>query len=440
MLSKKSSIVKFFLIPFFLGSVWAPRVLLCDQIPCDISASVALLINAETGKVLFSRNAEAPLYPASTTKVATALYALHKKSSSIGEIVTVSHDCVSAVPINVRRSSGKHPSYRLEFGGTLMGLKVGEQVDLKTLLYGLMLPSGNDAANVIAEAVSGSVSQFMVDLNNYLKEIGCENTHFKNPHGLPDVEHVTTAKDLARMGQVAMKNPFFKQIVSSSKYLKAETNKQPEVILSQHNAIVKPASKYYYPHATGIKTGYTIQAGHTLVASAEKGDRSLIAVICHKESSEMRFRNTIQLFEAAFKEPKKTRTLFSGIHDTFSKKIEGAKEVLKAGLAEDVKVSFYPSEQPKYYSQIRWKSHDLPIEAGSFVGEVLVFDDRDILQETSSLFAVKKIEPTLSYQVEKITKQGRDFLQKHRSYLAYLMAFGLLGCAVWKVARKKKNA
>jgi D-alanyl-D-alanine carboxypeptidase (penicillin-binding protein 5/6) len=440
MLLKKTLVVKKFLTLLFLGGVCAPKALFCEQVPCDISASIALLINAETGKVLFSRNAEAPLYPASTTKVATALYALYKKSGSMGEIVTVSHDCVSTVPINVRRSSGKHPSYRLEFGGTLMGLKVGEQVDFKTLLYGLMLPSGNDAANVIAETVSGSVSQFMIDLNNFLKEIGCENTHFKNPHGLPDVEHVTTAKDLARMGQVAMKNPFFKQIVSSSKYIKPETNKQPEVTLSQHNAIVKPASKYYYPHATGIKTGYTIQAGHTLVASAEKGDRSLIAVICHKESSEMRFRNTIQIFEAAFKEPKKTRTLFSGIHDSFSEKVEGAKEVLKAALAEDVKVSFYPSEEPKYYSQIQWKSHDLPIEAGSFVGEVLVFDDRDILQETSSLFAVKKLEPTFSYQVQKITKQGLDFLQKHRNYLAYLMAFGLLGGAVWKVARKKKSA
>jgi D-alanyl-D-alanine carboxypeptidase (penicillin-binding protein 5/6) len=440
MLHKKSVIVKKILIFFFFGNIWISKNLSCEQIPCDISASAALLINAETGKVLFSRNAEAPLYPASTTKVATALYALHKKNSSLGQVVTVSHDCVSAVPISVRRSSGKHPSYRLEFGGTLMGLKVGEQVDLKTLLYGLMLPSGNDAANVIAETVSGSVSQFMIDLNNFLKEIGCENTYFKNPHGLPDVEHVTTAKDLARMGQVAMKNPFFKQVVSSSKYIKAETNKQPEVILSQHNAIVKPASKYYYPCATGIKTGYTIQAGHTLVASAEKGDRSLIAVVCHKESSEMRFRNTIQLFEAAFKEPKKTRTLFSGIHDSFSEKVEGAKEILKASLAEDVKVSFYPSEEPKYYSQIRWKAHDLPIEAGSFVGEVLVFDDRDILQETSSLFAVKKLEPLFSYQVQKVTKKGRDFLQKHRSYLAYLMALGLLGGALWTVVRKKKNA
>ena len=436
MLLKKSPIVNFFLI--FL--VWAPRALLCEQIPCDISASVALLIDADTGKVLFSRNADEPLYPASTTKVATALYALHKKGPLLDQVVTVSHDCVSAVPIHVRRSGGKHPSYRLEFGGTLMGLKLEEQVDFKTLLYGLMLPSGNDAANVIAETVSGSVSQFMVELNGFLKEIGCHNTYFKNPHGLPDEEHVTTARDLARMGQMAMKNPLFKEIVSSSKYTKAQTNKQPEVVLSKHNAIVKPSSKYYYPHATGIKTGYTIQAGHTLVASAEKGDRSLIAVVCHKESSEMRFRNTIQLFEAAFKETKKTRTLFSGIHDSFSKKVEGAKEILKASLAEDVKVSFYPSEEPRYYSQIRWKAHELPIEAGSFVGEVLVFDDRDILQETSSLFAVKTIEPTLSYKVQKITKQGRDFLQKHRNYLAYLMALGLLGGAVWKVVRKRESS
>ena len=137
-------------------------------------------------------------------------------------------------------------------------------MDLKSLLYGLMLPSGNDAANVIAEAVSGSVPDFMRELNDFLQSIGCSRTQFKNPHGLPDLEHVTTAKDLAIMAQFAMKSAVFREIVSSSKFLRPQTNKQPEVLLSQGNSLVKPGAKHFYPHATGLKTGYTIQAGMQL--------------------------------------------------------------------------------------------------------------------------------------------------------------------------------
>lgn len=437
MLLKKSLVIKKILISVFLGGLWAPSLLRAEPLNCDITASVALLINAENGKVLFSRNAEDPLYPASTTKVATAVYAFSRKSAALHEIATVSSDCVAAVPPNVRRFGKKHPSYRLEFGGTHMGLKAGEQVDLKSLLYGLMLPSGNDAANVIAVMVSGSVPQFMLELNDFLKQIGCEGTQFKNPHGLPDEEHFTTAKDLATVAREGLKYPVFKEIVSSSRYVKAQTNKQPEVILSQHNALVKPGSKHYYPHATGLKIGYTIQAGHAMVASAQKGDRSLIAVVSHKESAAMRYRNVIQLFEVAFGEPKKTRTLLSATHDRFSQKIEGAKELLKAALAKDLAISYYPSEEKKYYSQVRWKAQALPIEAGTSVGEVLIFDDEDHLQETASLFALKTVDPTFSYKVQKVTKQGQDLLQKHRVYVAYFVALALLIGALWKVMRKK---
>ncbi len=431
--------VKIFLFYAFLGNALSPIELKGDQLSCDTSAFVAFLINAEDGKVLFARNAEEPFYPASTTKVATALYALHKKSESIDEIITVSQDCVSTVPIAVRRSGGKHPSYRLEFGGTHIGLKVGEQMDLKSLLYGLMLPSGNDAANVIAEAVSGSVPAFMRELNDFLQSIGCSRTQFKNPHGLPDLEHVTTAKDLAIMAQFAMKSAVFREIVSSSKFLRPQTNKQPEVLLSQGNSLVKPGAKHFYPHATGLKTGYTIQAGHAIIAAARKGDRSLIAVVSHQEGSDKRYRSVIQLFEAAFQEVKQTRTLFSGAHDTFSQKIEGAKDVLKAALIEDVVVSFYPSENKKYHSQLQWKLEDLPIFAGSQVGEVQIFDESNSLQESVPIFSVKEVLPTFSYKMQKNISKGRDWIKEHRLYIAYFMAFVLLVVALRRVVGKKKN-
>ena len=434
----KFSNVKKILFFVTFSSVWSPIDLKSEPLSCETSAFIALLMNAENGKVLFAKNAEIPLYPASTTKVATALYALYQKGDSLDQLVTVSADAVSAVPPAIRRS-GKHPSYRLEFGGTLMGLKTGEQVDLKSLLYGLMLPSGNDAANVIAEMVSGSTSQFVLDLNAFLKKIGCKNTCFKNPHGLPDEDHITTAKDLAIMAQVGMKDPVFRQIVSSTRYLKPQTNKQPEVVLLQHNSLVKPGSKHFYPYATGVKIGYTIRAGHTIVASAEKGDRFLVAVVCHRESAEQRYRSTMQLFEAAFQEPKQIRTLFSEAHDVFQEKVEGAKDVLKAGLSQDLVVSFYPSEEKNFYSHIKWDDFSLPIACKKKVGEMQIFDDRGVLYETAPLFAMKAVEPTFAYKMQKITKQGKKWLQKHRVYIAYLMAFVLLMGAVWKVVWRKKE-
>lgn len=427
---------KNFFLTLLFSTIGGICPLKAASLSCDLSAHVALLINAEDGKVLFAKNAEGAFYPASTTKVATAIYALYRKGACLDEMTTVSANAVGILPIAVRRS-GKHPSYRLEYGGTSMGLKVGEQVDLKTLLYGLMLPSGNDAANVIAEMVSGTVPQFVEELNSFLREIGCKNTHFKNPHGLPDLEHVTTPADLAVMAQFGMRFPVFKEIVSSANFLKPQTNKQPEVLLLQHNALVKPKSKYFYPYATGIKIGYTIQAGHAIVASAEKGDRSLIAVVSHKESLEKRYRSTIQLFDSAFNEQKQTRTLFSAVHDVFQQEIEGAKNLLKASLAQDITISFYPSEGKSFYSHIQWDPQELPIPVRRRVGEVQIFDDSGSLWTAAPVFATKAVDPTFSYQLQKHIKHVRLWIELYRSYVGYSMAFILFSLAFMRISRSK---
>lgn len=441
MLLQNRVAVKNFFFFVFLAGIWSSTQVIGQPLFCDLSAGTAFLINAETGKVLFSKNADAVFYPASTTKTATALYALHRKRDHLDEMVTISHNAVACVSIPMRRSSGKHPSYRLEFGGTHMGLKAGEQVDLKTLLYGLMLPSANDAANAIAENVSGTVPAFLVELNQFLREIGCQNTHFVNPHGLPDPEHKTTARDLARIAQVAMKDPIFREIVSSYKYVKAQTNKQPETVLDQHNALVKPRHKHFYPYATGIKIGYTIQAGHTMIASAKKDDRSLIAVVSHQEGAAQRYRSVIQLFEAAFTEIKQNRTLLSKTHDMFYESVVGAKGKLAAALTEDLIVSFYPSEEKNFYSQIRWDIGALPIIAGTKVGEVQVYDEYNVLQKTAFLVAVKSVEPTFSYKLKQKVTQSKFWIQKHRNYIGYLMAFLLFMGALIAVkpARRKSR-
>lgn len=365
-------------------------------------------MNAETGAVLWEKNARTPLYPASTTKMITGLYALEKKGTALDELVTASYDAVAMVHPNVRRaSSGQHPAYRLEFGGTHMGIKAGETLPLRALIYGLMLTSGNDAANVIAEHISGNISAFMEELNQFVRKKGCLNTVLYNPHGLPHPEHKASAYDLAILACEALKNPFFREVMKTTQSIRPQTNKQLESTLYQHNALVKPG-RFYYPKAVGIKTGYTLDAGYTMIAAAEDKQRKLIVVLLGCEKIEQRYKDVIALFEAGFNEKKVSRTLFSKGFDLFTQQIEGGKLALQAYLSEDMILEYFPSEEPMFKAVVSWQVPSLPILAGQQVAVMQIFTSENKLLSRAPLFAVRNIEPTLHYQAllvwEKIKK------------------------------------
>lgn len=421
---------------FFVFGVFLVKDVRSEPLRCEIMAPIAILINAENGKVLFEKNSTQVCHPASTTKLATAFYAMHKKGKDLDQLITASPDAIGIVSSQVRRNSGKHPSYRLEFGGTHAGIKVGEQLDLKSLLYAAMLASGNDASNVVAESVSGSIPKFIEELNLFLRAIGCKHTYFTNPHGLPDHRHVTTAFDLALMARFAKKNPVFQEIVMAMQYERPQTNKQEASLLRQTNGLLKPG-KYYYPYATGIKTGYTQQAGFNLVASAQKGDRDLIAVVCNCQESAQRYRTVVQLFESAFNEPKQERKLLSQEYDLFHKKFEGAQDTLHAVLSRDVTVSFYPSEEKEFHSEVIWYPLELPIEEREEVGCVQLFDQDGKFEKKISLLASRRVDPTFMYKVEKKMKCNAAFMKRNRAYFGYGMALGILSISFLLVKRKR---
>lgn len=421
---------------FFIFFIFCEKRGVAEPLRCDVMAPIAILINAENGKVLFEKNGNQPCHPASMTKLATAFYALHKKGKDLDQVTTASADAVGSVSSHLRRNSGKHPSYRLEFGGKHVGIKQGEQLDLKTLLYAVMVASGNDASNVLAESVSGSVPRFMEELNVFLAAVGCKNTYFTNPHGLSDLKHVTTAFDLAIMARFARQHPIFKQVVMTTRYERPRTNKQEASWLIQTNGLLKPG-KYYYPYATGIKTGYTEQAGFNLVASAQKGDRDLIAVICNCNEISKRYRTAVQLFEAAFNEPKQTRKLLSVEHDLFHKQLEGAKDTLHAKLSSDLIVSFYPSEEKEFHPEVHWNSLELPIKEGSEVGVIDLIDQEGKVEKTVALIAYKSVEPTFSYRAGKQVDLVAGFIKKKRAYFGYGMALGLICISFYLVKRKR---
>ena len=365
-------------------------------------------MNAETGAVLWEKNAHTPLYPASTTKMITALYALEKKGHALDEMVTASYDAVATVAPHIRRASnGAHPPYRLEFGGTHMGIKTGETLPFRALLYGLMLTSGNDAANVIAEHVSGNVSVFMEELNRFVRAKGCQNTVLHTPHGLPHQEHLTTAYDMAILAREGLKNPLFREIVKATQYARPETNKQPASTLHQHNALVKPG-RFFYPRAVGVKTGYTLSGGYTLVAAAEDSERKLIAVLLGCEKLDLRYRDAIALFDAGFNEKKMARTLFSKGFDLFTHEVEGGKIPLQVYLSQDIILQYYPSEEPTFKTAVVWEARALPILAGQKVAEMHILTPSGSLLTSAPLFAVRDVDATFS----------------HRAYLAWVKLQG----------------
>lgn len=363
-----------------------------------ISAKAAVLMNAETGAIIYEKNAHLPLYPASITKVITALYALEKRGNQLNQIVTVSKDAVLIVSPHLRRDKLRHPPYRLEFGATLMGLKAGEQISAEALLYGLMLVSGNDAANAIAEWTSGNVMQFMQDLNDYVQSLGCKHTVLYTPHGLPQADHKTTAYDMGLITKRALQLPFFCKVVKTTHYLRAATNKQPQVELVQHNALIKPG-KFYYPKAIGIKTGYTDDAGYTLVSAAADQNRKMIVVLMGCDKLEQRYRDAISLFEAGFNEPKTTRTLFSKNFDVFSTAQKGSKNLIKAAVHEDVVISYYASEEPLVRPELEWNLMAFPIYPGQKVGKVSLYDQNNHMLGSYPLYALETVHPTFYYRV-----------------------------------------
>ena len=195
----------------------------------------------------------------------------------------------------------------LEPGSTLAGIKVGETLTIHDLLYCLLLPSGNEAANMLARHVAGSVDNFVWMMNQEAIVLGCTGTHFANPHGLHDENHYTTARDLYRIASEAMKDETFAEVVRTAIKTLQETNMQKErQVLSTNQLILRRADPWYYKDCKGIKTGTTTPAGACLVSAAEKNGGMLISVLlgCDKDDYtggvRPNFTETKRLFEWGF--------------------------------------------------------------------------------------------------------------------------------------------
>ena len=265
------------------ASIFIPELSYAEGVPCpEISAEAGILMDAKTGQILYEKNMDEPLFPASITKILTVLVGL--ESGKTEDMITMSNNAVFSIP----RDSAH------------IALDEGEEINFKDALYGAMLSSANEACNGIAEHVSGSTQEFASLMNKRAEEAGAKNSNFVNPNGLHDQNHVTTAYDMAVITKDALKNREFREIFGSSKYEIPPTNKQAEsrYLWCTHKMLKE--TDMYYEKAKGGKTGYTEQALNTLVTVAESNGRELIVVLLKNQSGNSNYKDTRNLFEYGF--------------------------------------------------------------------------------------------------------------------------------------------
>ena len=261
-------------------------VITVKGIPPAITSNAAILLDAMTGHILDDVNGETPMPMASTTKIMTAVIAI--QTGSLDQLVTVQRDAFDEVHLN---------------DGSSANLVIGDKIPLKDLLYGLMLPSGDDAAIAIADALGGTSANFVNMMNLFALRLHLFQTHYINPDGLtyysanstPLPGHYTTAYDLVRLAQYAMSIPLFAQIVQTQRYVLPANAQHHAYTWATTNDLLSS-----YSGAIGIKTGHTIEAEYCLVFAARRGNEYLIGVVLHNADSNQRFQDAKTLLNWGF--------------------------------------------------------------------------------------------------------------------------------------------
>lgn len=343
----------------------------------DLSATAAVLIDADSGRILYSKNSDKIMKPASTTKIMTALIALSKAQPD--EIVKVSPFAASQE-------------------GSSMYLAPGEQVSMRDLVYGLMLPSGNDAAVAIAEHISGSSDKFAQLMTQTARELGCKNTAFKNPNGLDADGHHTTAYELAQITREALKNPVFCEIAATSNY--TDTSGRS---FSNHNKLL-----YMYDGCTGVKTGFTKKSGRTLVSSATRNGVSLIAVTLNAPDD---WNDHTKMFDLGFSSYALTH-IISTNQPFGDLPVHGStKPYVSAVYKQNISAVLSPDEAARVeISTICSDTLDAPIAVGQVLGEAVVCLDGVILGKTQIIADTQALLPPAKSFISSLRRVFLEWL------------------------------
>lgn len=331
----------------------------------DLSDSKgASVIETNTNQYLYGKNADKRFYPASTTKVLTAITVL-ENAKDLDKVTTVSDNAVNGID-----PSSSH-----------IALEVGEKVTIRQLLYGLLLCSGNDCAVALAEEVGGSVKGFAKMMNDTAQKIGAKNSHFVNPHGLFSKKHYTTPNDLAKIMSYCVKNDKFVDIIKTIEYVIPKTNKSKKRDLWNSHRLIKYKYKYY-KGVVGGKTGYIDESGFNLITYAKRGDLGIVTVCMSASGQASVDDDTVTLLNRYFKKCR-LDTIAAKDIPVAEKKYEDKN--VKAASEGDIKVVL-PKDAKT--SDVRFeetfnKDVKLPLEKGQKVGTIsCLYNDRVVGQGT----------------------------------------------------------
>ena len=274
--------IKIYFCCLFILLFLFPSYVHAEDSEISTYSPACLLMEASTGKVIYEKNAYTRMYPASTSKIMTAILSL--ENGNLDDVTTASHDAVTSIPE----------------GYSIADIQVGEQLTVEQLIEVLLVHSANDAANVLAEYVGGSIDSFVSMMNTKLNELGLEGSHFTNAYGLHEENHYTTASDLAKLMQYCIKNNDFRRYAGMASCAIPATNMHDSRLYTSTNFLLVPESEYYAPYITVGKTGFTSQAGDCLVTTGYNNDLELICVVLGCPTSRDRFNDIKSIYNYGY--------------------------------------------------------------------------------------------------------------------------------------------
>ena len=341
-----------------------------NQTTPAVIAETAILMDAASGEILFDKNADQKMFPASITKLMTILLAL--EHGKLTDEITFSHNAI----------------YSIEPGSAHIAIQEGETLTLEQVLRAIILRSANEASNGVAEYVDGSIEAFAKHMTARAKELGCKNTNFLNANGLHNENHYTTAHDMALIAKELLKHEEYRSMMSETYYEIQPTNKQTEVrYLHGQHQMLNENSLYYYKDAIGGKTGFTSEALNTLVTYAERDGMELIAVVMKCNGAE-HYTDTASLFDYGFTHYESVKILSAADHTATVKVMETYNEkavergTITVAPAEDV---YHTLPKGTDISDITVEkdlpeSIEAPVKAGQTVGTLNISLHGEVLK------------------------------------------------------------
>ena len=373
--------------------------------PPEFHGKNAILVDANYDEVLYEVGGHDKVYPASITKVMTALLTLEAIES--GKLTAQTQITASATAATIPK------------GSSTANIKAGEVLTVEQLLYCLLLPSANEAAQILAETVGGDIDTFVGMMNDKAKELGCENTHFANPHGFHDPDHYTTPYDITLFMKAAMEYDLFQKIVTSPNYTIPATNLSEQRTVRNTNALTSnwTYTGYLYTPGTGGKTGSTDEAGKCLVETAKKGDTYLISVVMGEpetitlaDGSEKvaQFYETIQLLNWGFENFQRTvisedSEVVAKVNVTLSTQSDQVMVRPSGSIARTLPKDVKVDEMEKVINLFN-DTVEAPVEKGQLLGTMrLLYQGEEY--GTLDLIADSSVERSeLLYRLDRIQK------------------------------------